>query len=297
MCAWRPRFVPPNFPSDTTCSFMLHQGHEPPFESYSCNAATMRATLGSLHASRQRIPCCCPELISPPLHRQPLLHQKPGPEQPFVESCINLLLGTASCLMTLAPSSLYTCHILDPVISLRSRAILSNPDLHWNTPLSALMLNDFWGTPLSHSGSHKSYRPVTVLSFRLNYYWHQLRPMGYHLTNLVLHAITAALFTRFAGQLFRAQTRPTLVAGLLFATHPIHCEAVSSVVGRADTGAGLFFLLSLLSYIRFCDRSRQSEESGGRAHLYLSLGFAGLAMLTKETGISECCLCSTQVLA
>ena len=161
------------------------------------------------------------------------------------------------------------------------------------------MLNDFWGTPLSHSGSHKSYRPVAVLSFRINYYLHQLRPMGYHLANVIIHAITTAVFTRFAGQMFQGDVRPTLVAGLLFAAHPIHCEAVASVVGRADAGAGLFFLLSLMSYMVFCDaRSGRTRSwpGGGSVHLYLCLLFASLAMLTKETGISECSMCTRQVL-
>lgn len=110
--------------------------------------------------------------------------------------------------------------------------------------------------------------------------------MGYHLANVIIHAITAAVFTRFAGQLFLGEVRPTLVSGLLFAAHPIHCEAVASVVGRADAGAGFFFLLSLMSYMEFCDKGRKS-----RLHLYLCLVLATLAMLTKETGISECAAC------
>jgi hypothetical protein len=178
-----------------------------------------------------------------------------------------------------------------------SRAILTNPDLHWKTPLSSLLLNDFWGTPLSHTGSHKSYRPLAVLSFRLNYYLHQLQPLGYHLANVILHAITSAVFTRFAGQLFRGEIRPALVAGLLFAAHPIHCEAVASVVGRADSFSGLLFLLSLMSYIMFCNARRdQSGHRAGSRHLYLCLVFAAAAMLTKETGISECNECVLQVL-
>ena len=47
-----------------------------------------------------------------------------------------------------------------------SRAILKNPDLQSDTPLINLFYNDFWGTPLTHSGSHKSYRPLCVLTFR-----------------------------------------------------------------------------------------------------------------------------------
>jgi hypothetical protein len=50
-----------------------------------------------------------------------------------------------------------------------SRAIVKNQDLLPETPIINLLYDDFWGTPLTHSGSHKSYRPVCVLSFRLNY--------------------------------------------------------------------------------------------------------------------------------
>jgi hypothetical protein len=49
-----------------------------------------------------------------------------------------------------------------------TRAILQNQDLHPWAPISSVFLNDFWGTPLSHTGSHKSYRPLTTLTFRLN---------------------------------------------------------------------------------------------------------------------------------
>lgn len=44
--------------------------------------------------------------------------------------------------------------------------------------------------------SHKSYRPLTVLTFRLNYWLHQLEPWGYHATNVFLHALVCLLYLR-----------------------------------------------------------------------------------------------------
>ncbi|XP_076445785.1 protein O-mannosyl-transferase TMTC2-like [Babylonia areolata] len=131
-----------------------------------------------------------------------------------------------------------------------SRAIVKNPDLLPETPLSNLLYDDFWGTPLTHSGSHKSYRPLCVLSFRLNYRLGGLDPWGYHLANVLLHAATAALFTALARRLL-VGTFPTLLAGALFAAHPIHTEAVAGLVGRADVMACLFYLLALLCYMRY----------------------------------------------
>lgn len=73
--------------------------------------------------------------------------------------------------------------------------------------------------------SHKSYRPLTVLTFRLNYLFSELSAASYHLLNVVLHAVVCVLFLRVC-RLFLDKTF-SLVAALLFAVHPIHTEAVS----------------------------------------------------------------------
>ncbi|CAH0669236.1 unnamed protein product [Spodoptera exigua] len=48
--------------------------------------------------------------------------------------------------------------------------------------------------------SHKSYRPLTVLTFRWNYAIHGLQPAGYHLVNLLLHALVSLLYYRSANE-------------------------------------------------------------------------------------------------
>jgi hypothetical protein len=158
-----------------------------------------------------------------------------------------------------------------------SRAILTNADLRPDQPFWNLLFNDFWGTPLTHSGSHKSYRPLCVATFRLNYMLGELNPLGYHLFNVVLHAITSILYFLFVQRLTGYWT--AVFAALLFATHPIHCESVAGVVGRADVLACLFFLLSLDVYIRCC-------HAGSLVLCFLSVVLAGLAMLCKEQGIT-----------
>ncbi|KAK7886158.1 hypothetical protein WMY93_025779 [Mugilogobius chulae] len=105
------------------------------------------------------------------------------------------------------------------------------PDLLPETPWTNILYDDFWGTLLTHSGSHKSFRPLCTLSFRLNYTLHGLQPWGYHLLNVLLHALVTGLFTVISRTLLGSWC---LLAGLLFASHPIHTEAVAGVVGRAD---------------------------------------------------------------
>ncbi|GIY68311.1 protein O-mannosyl-transferase TMTC4 [Caerostris extrusa] len=60
-----------------------------------------------------------------------------------------------------------------------SEAVINNFDLKPDTPLSNIFKNDFWGTKLTHNSSHKSYRPLTVLTFRLNYFVTGLHPLSF----------------------------------------------------------------------------------------------------------------------
>ena len=174
-----------------------------------------------------------------------------------------------------------------------SRAILKNPDLLPETPITNILYDDFWGTPLTHSGSHKSYRPVCVLTFRINYALGGLNPIGYHLGNVILHSLVTGLFAYTASLLVRHPV-PRAVAALVFAAHPIHTEAVAGVVGRADILACLFFLLAFLCYMRYCKfRDKPSWKEPDR---WLPLGGMALctllAMLSKEQGVTVLAVCA-----
>ena len=107
------------------------------------------------------------------------------------------------------------------------KAIVENKDIRTNeSSWGSVVLNDFWGTPMSSPDSHKSYRPLTVATFRLNYMLHELQPLGYHLVNELLHGAVCYLYVLLCGVVF-SEVWPALIAGLLFAVHPIHTEAVS----------------------------------------------------------------------
>ncbi|XP_059482286.1 protein O-mannosyl-transferase TMTC2-like isoform X2 [Neocloeon triangulifer] len=162
-----------------------------------------------------------------------------------------------------------------------NRAILSNNDIRPSSPVTNLFINDFWGTPMHHSGSHKSYRPLTILTFRLNYLLGGLKPVGYHATNVLLHALVSALLPLWASTTLHLPPKTTLLAGLLFAVHPVHCEAVAGLVGRAELGATAFLLLALLSF--------------HRGHLSATVLFSGFALLFKEQGLMTLPLCAASV--
>ncbi|XP_017769506.1 PREDICTED: transmembrane and TPR repeat-containing protein 1-like [Nicrophorus vespilloides] len=156
-------------------------------------------------------------------------------------------------------------------------AVTMNKDVLAINPISHVFKNDFWGTPMADVASHKSYRPLTVLTFRANYLCFGMEPLGFHMTNVLLHAISCLLFTRVCLSVANLKPPFATLAGLLFAIHPIHTEAVTGIVGRADVLASVFFLISLLAY----------HGMDGQKHgLWISVVFGGLSMLAKETGIT-----------
>ena len=69
-------------------------------------------------------------------------------------------------LLSLVSSACYFNSIFGGFVFDDVSAIKDNKDLRPNSPLSNIFYNDFWGLPMSKEQSHKSYRPLTVLSFR-----------------------------------------------------------------------------------------------------------------------------------
>ncbi|XP_055928422.1 protein O-mannosyl-transferase TMTC4-like [Argiope bruennichi] len=179
-----------------------------------------------------------------------------------------------------------------------SEAVINNADLKPETPLSNIFKNDFWGTKLTHNSSHKSYRPFTVLTFRLNYFVTGLHPFSFHLVNILLHGTVSTLVLRVMNSLFNKilehdAPKAAFLSALLFSVHPIHTESVSAVVGRADLLCGIFFLLSFLSYTQTSKNCSSFGNSSTVSFLWLfwSIVLAGLAMLCKEQGITVIGVC------
>uniref|UniRef100_A0A673L729 Protein O-mannosyl-transferase TMTC3 n=1 Tax=Sinocyclocheilus rhinocerous TaxID=307959 RepID=A0A673L729_9TELE len=177
-------------------------------------------------------------------------------------------------------NSLFCGFVFDDV-----SAILDNKDLRLTTPLKNLFLNDFWGTPMSEERSHKSYRPLTVLTFRLNYLFSELSSSSYHLLNVVLHAVVCVLFLHFCRLLLDRST--SLIAALLFAVHPIHTEAVTGVVGRAELLSSIFLLAAFLAYTK----SKGADHSIVWTPIISTVFLVAVATLCKEQGITVIGIC------
>ena len=116
--------------------------------------------------------------------------------------------------------------------------------------LPKLLTSDYWATRFDPFGdrplpqSSGLYRPLIFLSYALNYAVNGLNPLGFHLVNVLLHLVVTWLVYLLALQL-RISSSGAIVAAVLFAIHPIHTEAVTNVVGRAELMMSVGVLASL----------------------------------------------------
>jgi len=127
-------------------------------------------------------------------------------------------------------------------------------------------------------GHGRGWRPVTTTSFALNHMAHGFAPRGYHAVNLLLHAgVSVLVLLTLAAATGRALV--ALVAALLFALHPVHTEAVASVVGRSELLAAAGFFLAWWCFLR--------RDAGG-VRLWDAAGVAAFAagLLAKENAVT-----------
>jgi hypothetical protein len=124
------------------------------------------------------------------------------------------------------------------------------------------------------------YRPLANISYAFDYWVWGLDPFGYHLTDLFLHATVAALVVAFVS-VATDDDLTGLLAGCLFAIHPITAEIVSVSARRHDSLATVFLLCSLLLLLKRQDISDKSSRRylGGSVLAYL------LALASKEVAM------------
>lgn len=151
-------------------------------------------------------------------------------------------------------------------------------------PLAESFTKTFWkgGGYGALAGESKDYyRPLVTLSYALDARVGGGRALSFHLTNLLLHAVTSFLVLRLALRL-RWAPPLALAAALLFAAHPAHVASVAWISGRTDVLCASFLLLAFDRFAALIDRTTQRR---GLA-FGIGLGAYACALLSKEMAAS-----------
>lgn len=125
----------------------------------------------------------------------------------------------------------------------------------------------------------KLYVPVTWLSFAVDYRLWGRNPVGYHLTNLVLHLAGTTLVFFFVRRLTNGRTPVALLTAALFGVHPLRVESVAWVTERKDVLFTVFYLASLMAYGRWAETNR-------RRWYWWCFGLFVAAALSKATAVT-----------
>ena len=158
--------------------------------------------------------------------------------------------------------------------------ITDNPNLHlkeitWENLKRALFSD--------RNNPTMPYRPVACLTFALNHYFDGLNVFGYHLVNVLIHLLSSVFLFLFIYHTLnlpslREKYAPqsyfiALLATILWAVNPIQTQAVTYIVQRMASLAGMFYIMSMFFYLK-----ARTIDTSNRKVLFLMLCLVSFAM-------------------
>lgn len=153
--------------------------------------------------------------------------------------------------------------------------IVDNTDIHSLETLPGSLIKPYW--PTTYGRELGLWRPVTTGAFGLQWVVGGGSPLVYHAVNLIGHAVAAVLVLVLLMHLMSLPA--ALAAGLLFAVHPVHVEAVANVVGFSEVFSTAALLAACLVHVR------APARSGWGAALVVGLLYA-LGFGAKESAVT-----------
>jgi hypothetical protein len=146
---------------------------------------------------------------------------------------------------------------------------------------NASSMGDMFIPPVKESKDALYYRPLIYASMVLDKALWGITPFGFHLSNIVLNALSTVCAYWFSLLLFgvfgyERKYGAAFIAGLLFALYPMHVESVSWVSGRSDVLCALFFFLALIFHILSLRKT---------GLIVLTTAFFTLSLSSKEVAV------------
>lgn len=142
---------------------------------------------------------------------------------------------------------------------------------------SLFNLPDAFTTQYGFDQGSPYYRPIILISFIIDSQFSGVRPVFYHISNLLFHYLAVCFLFLLLVEL-KINKTISLLLSIIFAVHPVLTNAVVWIAGRNDMLVGLFSILSFLYLIRYS--SNNSNKNFG-----LHIIFFLLAILSKEVAL------------
>jgi tetratricopeptide (TPR) repeat protein len=192
--------------------------------------------------------------------------------------------GWCIAIVALAAVIAYANSFSVPFIFDDGLAIVDNPTIRHLTRLGEVL------SPPAENGNTVNGRPFVNLTLAINYALGGTHVSGYHVLNLCVHVLAALTLFGIVARTLRGpylSKRLTAVAepfaalaAVTWALHPLQTESVTYIVQRAESLAGMFYLLTLYGFIR------SLENPTSRRWQVISIVSCALGMATKETMVT-----------
>jgi hypothetical protein len=147
-------------------------------------------------------------------------------------SAKRIYLAVGLCALVVYVGALWNRFALDDLAIIGMNPLVAHPSGMWRAFAASYWPPDLGG---------RLYRPLVIATFAVDRLVDG--PAWFHAVNLLWHAGAAVAVAALARRW--TDDASALVAGLLFAVHPVHVEAVANVVGRAELMAALFTVLAV----------------------------------------------------
>ena len=184
------------------------------------------------------------------------------------------------------------------IVSFVFYPVLQNGFVEWDDAVNFLQNPHYrglgweqisWMVTTFHGGH---YQPLSWLTLGFDYVLWGMDPFGYHLTNLLIHAANTVLFYFISRWLLsialsvseknRQLNLSAAFSALLFGIHPLRVESVAWVTERRDVLSGLFYLLTIYTYLR----AANVERTHSRRWLSLACVTYALSLFSKGTAMT-----------
>jgi protein O-mannosyl-transferase len=147
----------------------------------------------------------------------------------------------------------------DDISNIEERSSIHLKELSWSN-IKQIIYNEEAGN---------LYRPVACLTLAANYYFGEMNVFGYHLVNISIHIIASFFLFLLIYQILNLPSFKSkyaedayfiaLLSAALWATHPLQTQAVTYIVQRMASLAGMFYVISMYFYVkgRLCQKNHQ----------------------------------------
>ena len=199
-------------------------------------------------------------MSKPNVERQATAQKQEGQDHPLQAKVSLFQRHALECFIGLC----LTVVILAVFWQVRSHEFINFDDNEYvtnnpNVKAGLTLKSASWAFVAMHSNN---WHPLTWLSHMLDCELYGLNPGGHHLTNLLFHIANTLLLFLVLNRMTGALWRSSFVAAL-FALHPLHVESVAWVAERKDVLSTFFWMLTMWTYVRYCERRGFDQISAG----------------------------------